>query len=81
MLVFGSNKEHYSSISSAKTMVRKVLNDYILFSRYFLRTGNVRLFRNCVMQSQSYSAVHYVIWRDFFVQIELGVKIANLGGE
>ena len=27
------------------------------------------------------SAVHYVIWRDFFVQIELGVKIANLGGE
>ena len=27
------------------------------------------------------SAVHYVIWRDLFVQIELGVKIANLGGE
>ena len=27
------------------------------------------------------SSVHYVIWRDFFVQIELGVKIANLGGE
>ena len=27
------------------------------------------------------SAVHYVIWRDFFVQIELGVEIANLGGE
>ena len=29
----------------------------------------------------SNSAVHYVIWRDFFVQIELGVEIANLGGE
>ena len=28
-----------------------------------------------------HSAVHYVIWRDFFVQIELGVEIANLGGE
>ena len=27
------------------------------------------------------SAVHYVIWRDFFVQIDLGVEIANLGGE
>ena len=27
------------------------------------------------------SAVHYVIWRDCFAQIELGVEIANLGVE
>ena len=27
------------------------------------------------------SAVHYVIWRDFFAQIEIGVEIANLGVE
>ena len=27
------------------------------------------------------STVHYVIWRDVFVQIELGVEIANLGVE
>ena len=60
MLVFASNKENFSSsISSAKTMVGQVMNDDTLFSRYFLRTENFRLFRNCVMQSQSLVKFHY----------------------
>ena len=56
VLVFGSNKEHSSSTSSAKTMVRHVLNDYTL-SRYVFAHGKFKfsLFRNCVMQSQSKS--------------------------
>ena len=42
VLVFGSNKEHSSSsISSAKTMVRHVLNDYTL-SRYVFAHGKFK---------------------------------------
>ena len=48
----------------------------------FLVKHNVSLyFLNSVNVVGPISAVHYVIWRDLFVQIELGVKIANLGGE
>ena len=33
------------------------------------------------IDDQLIAPVHYVIWRDFCVQIELGVEIVNLGVE
>ena len=48
-------------------------------------TANIRLVTiaacyNCP-RSPLHSAVHYVIWRDLFAQIELGVEIENVGVE
>ena len=51
-------------------------------SRFSLpHTQSFAAARKIACRIRTYSAVHYVIWRDFFVQIELGVEIANLGGE